>query len=92
MGLRRLNYYRARKKAFIILTHLALLIAAFAIAFPVIFALIKSTQSTAQVFSYPPKFTIGRSALENYAVAWNDYNLGRLMLNTFIVALSLIHI
>jgi len=67
-------------------THIALLLAALIIAAPIIFALIKSTQSTAQINTYPPQFGIGRAAVENYTVAWERYNLGRLMANTFAVA------
>ncbi|MFC2105437.1 carbohydrate ABC transporter permease [Candidatus Bipolaricaulota bacterium] len=67
-------------------THIALLLAALIIAAPIIFALIKSTQSTAQINTYPPQFGIGRAAVENYTVAWERYNLGRLMVNTFAVA------
>ncbi|NOX44238.1 MAG: carbohydrate ABC transporter permease, partial [Caldiserica bacterium] len=69
-----------------VLLHIGLIVSAFLISSPVLFALIKSTQTTAQIFSYPPTFAIGPAAPENYAIAWRDYHLGRLMLNTFIIA------
>ena len=79
-------YWRPRLSTFS--THLILLLAALIIASPIIFALIKSTQSTAQINTYPPSFSIGDSAIENYTVAWERYNLGHLMGNTFAVAIS----
>jgi len=67
-------------------THIALLLTALIIAAPIIFALIKSTQSTAQINVYPPQFSIGKAAVENYTTAWERYDLGKLMMNTFAVA------
>ncbi len=78
--------YWYKKRFNFLLLHLGLIISAFLISSPVLFALIKSTQTTAQIFSYPPTFAIGPAAPENYAIAWKDYHLGRLMLNTFIIA------
>ena len=80
--------YRLRRQVSIVLTHFSLIIIALVIAAPVIFALIKSTQSPAQIFSYPPKFSFGNFALSNYHIAWFHYNLGRLMLNTVAVAFT----
>jgi sn-glycerol 3-phosphate transport system permease protein len=85
---RHVSRYRLRKKGNTLLTHLALLVVAFAVASPIIFALIKSTQSTVQVFTYPPTFVIGTKAPENYSTAWNYYRLGQLMKNTFIIAFA----
>jgi len=79
-------WYYWRPKAGKIATHLALVLAVLFIASPIFFALIKSTQSTAQIQSYPPRFDIGTSLIENYSDAWQNYNLGRLMLNTLGVA------
>jgi sn-glycerol 3-phosphate transport system permease protein len=86
MAPRERSVYWYRKRALVVLTHLALITAAFLISSPVLFAVIKSTQTTSQVFSYPPTFAIGTAAPENYSVAWHDYHLGRLMLNTVLVA------
>jgi len=77
------NWYYWRPKLATASTHIALILTALIIAAPIIFALIKSTQSTAQINTYPPQFSIGRAAVENYTVAWERYNLGRLMANTF---------
>lgn len=84
----KVSSYKLRKLAFRVFTHVSLVVLAFIIASPVLFAIIKSTQTPAQVFSYPPKFSLGSGAAENYSVAWHDYNLGRLMLNTTAVAFA----
>ena len=80
------DWYYWRPKLSLAATHIALIITALLIAAPIIFALIKSTQSTAQINSYPPQFVIGTAAAENYATAWERYDIGRLMLNTIGVA------
>jgi len=80
------DWYYWRPKLSTASTHIALIVTALIIAAPIIFALIKSTQSTAQINTYPPQFVIGRAAVENYTVAWERYNLSRLMVNTIGVA------
>lgn len=80
------TWYYWRPKFGTFSTHLTLILAVLFVASPILFALIKSTQSTAQIQTYPPQFTIGTSVVENYTAAWQQYNLGRLMLNTFGVA------
>lgn len=80
------DWYFWRPKLSTFTTHMALLLAALFIASPIIFAVIKSTQSTAQIQTYPPQFGIGTSVVDNYTFAWQRYNLGRLMLNTLGVA------
>ncbi len=55
---------------------------------PVIFAVIKSTQSTSQIMRYPPQFSFGNAGPANYSTVWTYYNFGRLMLNTIAVAFS----
>lgn len=83
---RALDWYFWRPKLSTASTHIALMLTALLIASPIVFALIKSTQSTAQISTYPPQFGVGSAAVENYAVAWDRYNLGRLMVNTLGVA------
>ncbi|HIE48170.1 TPA: carbohydrate ABC transporter permease [Candidatus Bipolaricaulota bacterium] len=80
--------YRVRRKGYTVLTHLALLLVALIVASPILFALLKSTQSTVQVFTYPPSFAIGTHAPENYGTAWSYYHLGTLMKNTFVIAFA----
>lgn len=62
--------------------------AALVIAFPVLFAILTSTQSLQEVFEYPPKLTPGGSLAVNYAHAWEKAGLGRLLLNSAIIAVA----
>ena len=71
-----------------ILTHIALIVICFLVLLPVLFALSKSTQTRAQVFHYPPILGPGTAFLDNYYAAWNDFNLGVYMKNSFIVAIA----
>lgn len=79
---------KVRDKLATIFTHLALIILVFLIASPILFALIASTQSTSTILNYPPQFTPGNSIARNFTVAWTQYNLGRLMLNSTIIAIA----
>ncbi|HIC89587.1 MAG TPA: carbohydrate ABC transporter permease [Anaerolineae bacterium] len=81
-----MNRYRLRKRLRILLIHLALITISLLVAAPLIFALIKSTQTTVEVFSYPPKITPGHAGMTNYLTAWHHFNLGRLMLNSAYIA------
>ncbi len=67
--------------------HLLLWLALIIVASPVLFALIVSTQSVAEVFSYPPKLTPG-SSWHNYAACWKYVNLGRMMFNSAFLAFA----
>jgi len=77
--------YRTRPKIF---SHLALIVVCLIVGFPMIFILIKSTQSVGQINTYPPTFAIGSKIIDNYIEAWNGGNLSRLMGNTILVAIA----
>ena len=68
-----------------ILTHMALFASIIIIGAPVIFAFIISTQSSIDVFSYPPKLLPGHH-FSNYKAAWTQVNMGRMMFNTVYIA------
>ena len=68
-----------------ILTHMALFASITIIGAPVIFAFIISTQSSIDVFSYPPKLLPGHH-FSNYKAAWTQVNMGRMMFNTVYIA------
>ncbi|WP_457637686.1 carbohydrate ABC transporter permease [Oceanithermus sp.] len=76
------------KKRNNLIVHVLLIISVFIIAAPIILAFIFSTQTPAQIFSYPPKFTIGTAMLDNYRTAWNQYHLGVYMKNSFYIAVT----
>lgn len=82
--------YGTRKRAKRILTHVVVGIVCLAIIAPVLFAFVKSTQTDAEIFSYPPKLLLGTAGFSNYTSAWKDANLGRLILNTGFVTLIVI--
>ncbi len=78
--------YLWRGRAQTLLLHAVLIVVCLLIAAPVLNALIGSTQTTAEAFSYPPKLTPGRATVDNFRNAWN-LGLGRMMLNSAYVAL-----
>jgi sn-glycerol 3-phosphate transport system permease protein len=75
------------KKA-VFFTHAALITSVLVIAAPVIIAFIFSTQTPAQIFSYPPRFTLGSALVENYKTVWSTYHLGQYMVNSAYIALA----
>lgn len=86
---RRIDPIRARRRKAIgtALVYGVLILLLIIIAAPVVFALIKSTQTSQQVLEYPPMLTFGKNALANFKAAWIDYGLGRMMLNSGFIAI-----
>ncbi|MDC7125425.1 MAG: carbohydrate ABC transporter permease [Spirochaetales bacterium] len=64
--------------------HVLLILTVVVVCFPIIFALIKSTQNQAQVLS--PMMRPGKSFLSNMRIAIFDYKLGLYMKNSLIIA------
>ena len=65
----------------------ALLIACVAvIAFPLYYAFVISTQEVSEVVQKPPRLWPSGHMLENYAEAWRRSHMGRLLVNSTIVA------
>ncbi len=71
-------------------THILLILSVLIISLPVILALIISTQTEAQVLSYPPGLVPGTNAVNNYKAAWNGVNLGRMLFNSTVIAFGVI--
>jgi sn-glycerol 3-phosphate transport system permease protein len=68
----------------------AILIAAVAvIAFPLYYAIVISTQTVSQATSLPPRLLPSTSMLDNYAAAWQRAQMGRLLLNSAVMALAI---
>jgi len=65
-----------------------IIIAIILVCFPLIYALIISTRDLQGTFRFPPNLMPGTSIVSTYSQAWNTVNLGRLMLNSGIVAIS----
>lgn len=66
--------------------HLILWVACIIMGFPLFYAMIVSTQSNAQVFSY--QFTPGSSLANNWTIVMVNRNLGNYMLNSIFVAIA----
>ena len=67
-------------------THLALSVACLLVMAPLLFALIKATQASSDVIS--PRMLPGTSFLSNLRQVWTEAHLGRYMLNSLIVTVS----
>jgi sn-glycerol 3-phosphate transport system permease protein len=76
---------RTLKKRDPLWIHLILITTVFFVTFPVIFAMIKATQNTAEVLS--PSLHIGSSLFTNAGRVLGIYKLGLYMKNSFIIAL-----
>lgn len=68
------------------LIYAGLIISSAFVVFPVLFAIVVSTQSFQEVFQYPPKLTPGDALWDNYGRAWAKVNLGRMLLNSAVIA------
>ena len=67
----------------------AILIAAVAVlAFPLYYAFVISTQTLSEVTTMPPRPWPSTALLANYAEAWQRAQMGRMLLNSMIVALG----
>ena len=67
----------------------ALLIACIAVvAFPLYFAFVVSTQDLQQVVQRPPRLLPSTHLLENYAEAWRKANMGRMLFNSAVMAVT----
>lgn len=77
---------RRRRALGTAVVYVVLLLLLIVIAAPVIFAIIKSTQTSEQVLRYPPMLKLGQAAGANFKAAWSEYGLGRMMLNSLFIA------
>lgn len=69
-------------------THLALILAVLVIGAPMFYALLTATQTSAQIYSYPPRLTPGSQFTQNIERVWVDFELGQYMLNSTFLAIS----
>jgi len=68
--------------------HVLLLACVAVIAFPLYYAFIISTQDLTQVVQRPPLLLPSSHLLENYVEAWTKVNLGRMLWNSFVMAVT----
>ncbi len=83
-----ISEWRVRHRVKRALVHAGLLTAVAAIAAPVYYAFVISTQSLSEVTASPPGIVPSGHGWANYAAAWERINLGRLLLNSFVIAVS----
>jgi sn-glycerol 3-phosphate transport system permease protein len=69
--------------------HGLLCLAVVVIAFPLYYAFIISTQDVTEVVERPPRLLPSGHLVENYLAAWEKSGMGRLLLNSLIVALAI---
>ncbi len=72
-----------------LLVHAGLLAAIAVIAFPLYYAFAISTQSLAEVTSVPPTLAPSGHLWANYATAWSRAKLGRLLVNSLVMAVGI---
>ncbi len=70
-----------------VLLHGAIILTILIVSLPVLLSFIISTQSPVQVYSSPPRL-LPSTHFSNYATAWNSVKLGRMMLNSTIIAVT----
>ena len=68
--------------------HGLLLVAVAVIAFPLYYAFVISTQEVSEVIQKPPRLLPSAHLVENYYEAWQRSGMGRLLLNSTIVAVG----
>jgi sn-glycerol 3-phosphate transport system permease protein len=89
MGLSRLEIERGhRRNRPKIVVHLLLIFAVVLIGFPLYYCFVISTQSIDEVIQKPQKMLPSTHLVENYVKVWNRTHMGRLLMNSAIVALA----
>ncbi len=72
----------------IVTIYALLVLAVIVVAFPLYYTLVISTQSLDQVTSLPPRLWPSTALIPNYTAAWVRAGMGRLLLNSTIMALA----
>ena len=71
-----------------VIAHAILIASVAVLAFPLYYAFVISTQTLDEVTTLPPKLVPSTNLLHNYIDAWARVKMGRLLLNSMIVALA----
>jgi sn-glycerol 3-phosphate transport system permease protein len=71
-----------------LVVHVLLLACVAVIAFPLYYAFVISTQEMSEVIQKPPRLWPSSHMLENYVEAWRRSHMGRLLINSTIVAVA----
>ena len=68
--------------------HALLVVCVAVVAFPLYYAFVISTQDLPQVVARPPRLLPSSHMLDNYAEAWRRSNMGRMLLNSAVMAVT----
>ncbi|HUF91073.1 MAG TPA: sn-glycerol-3-phosphate ABC transporter permease UgpE [Candidatus Limnocylindria bacterium] len=79
---------RRRRRRPNLVVHALLLACVAVIAFPLYYAFVISTQELSEVVQRPPRLLPSTHLVDNYVQAWHKANMGRLLLNSTIVAVA----
>lgn len=71
-----------------LLVHLLLLLSVAVVAFPLYYAFVISTQDLHEVVQRPPRLAPSTHLVANYVEAWRRSRMGRMLLNSTIVAVA----
>lgn len=72
-----------------LLVHCLLILGIMVVGFPLYYTFVISTQSVQEVLSRPPLLLPSNYLWENYVTAWIRSNMGRLLLNSAIVSITI---
>jgi sn-glycerol 3-phosphate transport system permease protein len=72
-----------------VVAHVILLGSVAVLAVPLYYALVISTQTVSEATSLPPRLLPSTAMLDNYVQAWERAKMGRLLLNSAVVALAI---
>jgi len=70
-----------------LLSHGVMVLTILVILFPMIYAIVLSTQSPQEYYQYPPRMIPGSTIRENYTLAWERADMGRLLFNTTYISI-----
>ena len=79
---------RRRRPLSSLVVHTLLLACVAVIAFPLYYAFVISTQELTEVVQRPPRLLPSGHLIENYVAAWHKAHMGRLLVNSTIVAVA----
>ena len=68
-------------------SHIVMIIVLLVVLFPMIYALVVSTQTNSEYYKFPPSMSPGSGTVENYTEAWQKGDLGRLLFNSTFISL-----
>ncbi len=84
----RIPYVRRRRRGATIGFHATFILAVMAIGFPLYYGFVLSTLSMDEVIQTPQRLLPSTHLIENYRVVWKRIHMGRLLVNSAIVALA----